>query len=48
MVLRKGGDVGRRRGSDEIVAVQCSMIRKWAEVLRRRMIWHGCIDKKLS
>jgi len=21
------------------------MIRKWFEVLRRRMMWHGCIDK---
>jgi len=24
------------------------MIREWAEVLRRWMIWRGCIDKELS
>ena len=48
MVIRKGGDVGRHRGSDEMVAVQFSMIRNWAEVLQHQMIWHGCIDKELS
>jgi len=24
------------------------MIRKWPEVLRRRLMWRGCIDKELS
>jgi hypothetical protein len=23
------------------------MIRKWSEVLRRRMMWRGCIDKQM-
>jgi hypothetical protein len=25
-----------------------TIVRKWIEVLRHRMIWHGCIDKQLS
>jgi len=47
-VLRKGGDVGRRGGSGEMVAVWFCTIRKWIEMLRRRMMWRGCIDKESS
>ena len=46
IVLRKGGDVGRRGGSGERVAVKLSKIKKWSEVLRRRAMWRGCYDKE--
>jgi hypothetical protein len=44
IVLRKGGDGGRRGGSGEMVAVLFRTIRKWSEVLRRRMMWRGSYD----
>jgi len=31
-----------------MVAVYYVMIRKWSEVLRRRMMWRGCIDKSCA
>ena len=40
-------DIGRRGGCGEKVAVYCGKIKKLSEVLRRRMMWRGCIDKKL-
>jgi hypothetical protein len=46
IVLRKGGDVGRRGRSGEMVAVKFSKIKMWSEVLRRRMMWRGCYDKE--
>jgi len=46
IVLRKGGDVGRRGESGEMVAVYFSKIKKWFEVLRRGTIWRGCYDKE--
>jgi len=30
-----------------MVAVQFGMIRKWSELLRYRMMWHGCVAKQL-
>ena len=45
-MLRKDTDVGRWGGCGEIVAIQFGMIRKWSEVLRRRMMWHGCTDNE--
>jgi hypothetical protein len=44
-VLQNGGDVGRCGGGDEMVSEYYSMIRKWSEVLRRRMRWRSCYDK---
>jgi hypothetical protein len=38
--------VERRRESTKMVAGQFSMIRQSTEVLRRRTMWRGCIDKK--
>ena len=31
-----------------MVVVDFGKIRKCAEVLRRRMMWHGCVDKQLD
>jgi hypothetical protein len=47
IVLRKGGDDGRCGRSGQMVAVSFSTIRMWAEVLRSRMMWRGCVDKLL-
>ena len=48
IVLPKGGDVGGRGGSGKMVMVYCRKIWKWAEVLRRGMMWGGCVDKELG
>jgi hypothetical protein len=45
-VLRKGGDVGRRGGSGERVAIYFRKIKEWSEVLRRQAMWRGCYDKE--
>jgi len=45
--LQKGGDVRRRGGSGEMVAVYLSEIRTRTEVLGDWMIWCGGIDKEL-
>jgi len=47
IVLWKGGDVGRHGEYDNMVAVHFGMMRKWSEVLRRWMMWRGCIDNVL-
>jgi len=46
ILLRKDGDVGRRGGSGEKVAVEFSKIKKWSEVLRREVRWRDCYDKE--
>jgi len=28
--------------------VKFVIIRKWSEVLRRRMMWHGCTDESCA
>ena len=38
-------DAGTACGCWGKVVVSFVMIRKWSEVLRRRMRWRGCIDK---
>ena len=45
-MLRKDGDVGRRRGHGRTVAEYFAMIRMWSEVLRRWTMWGGCINKR--
>jgi len=47
VVLRKDTDAGRRRDSWVVVAVYFVMLRKWSEVLRHWVIWHGCVVKEL-
>ena len=32
------------RNNSIVVAALCDMIRKWSEVLRYAMMWHGCTD----
>jgi hypothetical protein len=40
--------VNRLGGGGEMVVVQCTVIRKWTEVLRRRTMWCGSSDKEMS
>ena len=47
IVLLKSRDVLRHGEGGKVVVVQFGMIRKWSEVLRRRMMRRGCIDKGL-
>jgi len=47
IVLRKGRDVGRLRGSGEMVLVEFSIIRNWSAVLQCWEMWSGCIEKEL-
>jgi len=45
-VLRKDRDIGKRGDRGAVVAVQYVVIRNWSEVLRRRVMWHGFVDKE--
>jgi len=39
------GDGAAVYGSDVVVVVYCTKIRKWVEVLQCPMMWHGCTEK---